>query len=124
MTTKNTARDLCRNITKVRDLTGIEQEDFAKMLKITQQAVSKLESKKDIDDATLQKIADKLGMPSDAIKEFNPDAIVQHVQQQTGNLGNVIGYNINPLDKIVELYEKLLKEKDKEIIKLKSQLRK
>ncbi len=115
---------LGRNISKLRELKGIKQEDFAKMLKITQQAVSKLESKKDIDDATLQKIADKLGMPSDAIKEFNPDAIVQHVQQQTGNLGNVIGYNINPLDKIVELYEKLLKEKDKEIIKLKSQLRK
>lgn len=37
---------LGRNISKLRELKGIKQEDFAKMLKITQQAVSKLESKK------------------------------------------------------------------------------
>lgn len=103
---------LGRNVSKLRELKGIKQEDFAKMLKITQQAVSKLESKKEIDDATLNKIADKLGLKADAIKEFNPDAVVQNIQQHTGNLGNVIGYNINPVDKIVELYEKLLKEKD------------
>lgn len=101
-----------RNVSRLRELKGIKQEDFAKLLKISQQAVSKLENKKEIDDATLQKIADKLGLPLDAIKEFNPDAVIQNVQQHTGNLGNVIGYNVNPIDKIVELYEKLLKEKD------------
>lgn len=122
---------LGRNVSRLRELKGIKQEDFAKMLKITQQAVSKLESKKDIDDATLNKIAEKLGLNIDAIKEFNPDAVVQNVQQHTGNLGNVIGYNINPVDKIVELYERIIKEKDllleiknKEIEALKRSIRK
>lgn len=110
---------LGRNISKLRELKGIKQEDFAKMLKITQQAVSKMESKKDIDDATLQKIADKLGMTPDSIKEFNLDTMIQTVHQHSGNNGNII--NINPVDKIVELYEKLLKEKDGIIKSLKKE---
>lgn len=98
---------LGRNVSKLRELKGIKQEDFAKMLKITQQAVSKLENKKEIDDETIDKIAEKLGFTPDSIKEFNPDATVQSINQQGGNV-----ININPLDKIIELYERMLKEKD------------
>ncbi|MBX7226409.1 MAG: helix-turn-helix domain-containing protein [Chitinophagales bacterium] len=111
-----------KKIMKLRELRGIKQEDLAQHLNISQQAVSKLEGKEDIDAHTLEKIAERLGFTVDAIKEFNPDAIIQHVQQQSGNLGNVIGYNINPLDKIVELYEQLLKAKEREIESLKQQL--
>ena len=98
---------LGRNISKLRELKGIKQEDFAKMLKITQQEVRKLENKKEIDDATIDKIAEKLGYTPESIKEFNPDATVQSINQQGGNV-----ININPLDKIIEFYERLLKEKD------------
>ena len=101
---------LGRNISKLRELKGIKQEDFAKMLKITQQAVSKLESKKEIDEDTLNKIAEKLGTTTDSIKEFSAEAIIQTVHQHSGNQGT--GFNVNPVDKIIELYDKLLKEKD------------
>lgn len=111
---------LGRNVSKLRELKGIKQDEFAKMLKITQQAVSKLESKKEIDDDTLNKIADKLGLKVDAIKEFNSEAAIQTVHQHSGNQGS--GFNINPVDKIVELYERMLKEKDSVIASQKKEI--
>lgn len=107
---KEKAMHLGRNVSKLRELKGIKQEEFAKLLKITQQAVSKLENRQEIDDETIEKIAEKLGFTPDSIKEFNPDATVQSINQQGGNV-----ININPLDKIIELYERMLKEKDMQL---------
>ena len=102
-----------RNITKLRELRGIKQEELAQMLGISQQAVSNLENKEEIDDETLAKIADKLGFTLEGIKGFNSEFVINSINQQGGNV-----YNINPLDKIIELYEKIILEKD-QVIKLK-----
>lgn len=101
-----------RKITKLRELKGIKQEDLAKLMKISQQAVSKLENKSEIDDETLKKIAESLGYTLEGIKEFNPDALIQSINQHCGNVNVAETLHINPLDKIIELYDKMLKEKD------------
>ncbi len=113
---------LGRNVSKLRELKGIKQEDFAKMLKITQQAVSKLENKKDIDDDMLQRISEKLDITPEGIKSFNPDTVIHSINQQGGNVYAEI-FNLNPIEKIVELYEKMLKEKDETIKSLREEIK-
>lgn len=98
---------LGRNIAKYRDLKGIKQEQLARMIGISQQAISKLETKENIDDSQLDKIAEALETTSEALKNYNPTATIQSINQQGGNV-----ININPIDKIIELYERLLNEKD------------
>ncbi len=68
-----------------------------------------------IDDETLQKVADVLHIPTDAIKNFNDEATVTFITNtfNNQNSSDVTNYGsmctINPIEKIVELYERLLK---------------
>lgn len=111
-----------RNISKLRDLKGIKQEELAKLLGITQQAVSRLENKKEIDEDMLQQIADKLDLTIDGIKQFTPDATINSINQQGGNVF-VDKLYINPLEKIEELYQKMLNEKDEIILSLRNEIK-
>ena len=123
-----------RKISKIRELKGMKQENLAHELGISQQAVSKIEQSADVDGEALEKIAKILGVPADAIKNFNDDAVLNIISntftsQDTSTL-NAINFqpSFNPIDKIVELYnekiillERLLQaEKEKnEILKAK-----
>jgi transcriptional regulator with XRE-family HTH domain len=121
-----------RKISKIRELRGMKQETLATELGISQQAISKIEQSADVDGEALEKIAKVLGVPADAIKNFNDDAVLNIISntftsQDTSTL-NAINFqpSFNPIDKIVELYnekvellERLLRaEKEKnEILK-------
>lgn len=111
-----------RNVSKLRELKGLKQEDFAKLLGISQQAISKLENKKEIDDTMLQKIAEKLDITPESIRSFNPDTVIHSINQQGGNVYAEI-FNLNPIEKIVELYEKMLREKDETIKLLREEIK-
>jgi transcriptional regulator with XRE-family HTH domain len=114
------------NIRAIRELKGIKQETFAEMMGVTQAAISKLESTEKIDDERLKDIADKLGVSANAIKRFNADAAMlyfENVSSYDHSTGTVI-YNFNPVEKISELYERMLKEKDAEIEELRKRLSK
>ena len=103
------------NIKRLRDILGVKQEIIASELGWTQQFVSKLEQKEQIDDETLQKVADVLHIPTDAIKNFNDEATVTFITNTFNNQNSSAITNfgsistINPIEKIVELYERLLK---------------
>lgn len=105
-----------RNIKRLRDLLGIKQETMALELDITQQAVSKLEQKEEIDSDTLVKVANIMHIPVEAIKNFNEEATVSFIANtfNEGSIGNQSNYycTFNPIDKIVELYERMLKMTD------------
>jgi transcriptional regulator with XRE-family HTH domain len=104
-----------RKISKIRELKGMKQETLAHELGISQQAVSKIEQSADIDGEALEKISKILGVPADAIKNFNDDAVLNIISntftsQDTSTL-NAINFqpSFNPIDKIVELYnEKII----------------
>lgn len=111
-----------RNVSKLRDLKGLKQDEFAKMLGVSQQAVSRLENKKKIDDDTLQKIADILEINKEGIKQFNLDSTLNSINQQGGNV-SVDKLYMHPIEKVEELYQKLLKEKDETIAYLREEIK-
>jgi len=106
-------------IERIRELKGIKQESLATAIGVTQQAISKIEQSETVDDEKLKKIADALGVSIEAIKNYNEDAVLSLIQNNNDSSTNnfLIGYQYNPVEKIVELYERMLKEKD-EIIEM------
>jgi transcriptional regulator with XRE-family HTH domain len=111
-----------QNIKRLREIFGIKQEFIASELDTTQQFISKLEQKEVIDDETLEKIAKAMKLPVEAIKNLNDEAtfnfIANNFHDQASSAAfsseNIYACNFNPLDKVVELYERLLdSEKDK-----------
>ena len=114
-----------KNVKRLREILGIKQEVLADGLNMSQQSISRLESQKKIDDDLINKIANILNIPVDAIKSYNDDVTV-NIISNTFNEQSIIAYqhNSNPIDKImqlynekIELYERLLKsEQDKSFL--------
>jgi len=111
-----------RKVGRLREIRGIKQEAIAQELGVTQQAVSKLEQSEFIEDEVLEKIAKVLGVTSDAIKNFNEEAIVNIIVNSFSDFkdnASGINYNcdlnFNPIDKLVELYERLLQSEREKI---------
>ncbi|HUN01255.1 MAG TPA: helix-turn-helix transcriptional regulator [Niabella sp.] len=111
-------RHIGRNIRAIRQLRGMKQETFARQMGIAQQNVSKMEKKKEITDEQLEQVAKVLKTTTDAIKEFDENAIINNniLNEQVNN------YNINPLEKVAELFKELLLTRDHEIQRLKEEL--
>lgn len=104
---------LGRNVRRLREIKNIKQESLALSLSLSQQKISKLEQSETIDDDTLGRIADALEISVDAIKNFDHEAIINN----TSNNTMVSGTNFNAIEKIIELYERLIEsEKDKNAI--------
>ena len=116
-----------RKIAKIRELKGIKQEAIAEILGVSQQMVSKIEKSAELEDEALEKIAEFLGLTPEAIKNFSEEAVFNYFNSFSDNsinqgpIGSSNTCNFNPLDKIVELYERLLQaEKEKnELLKKK-----
>ena len=103
-----------KNIARVRLFKMIGQKEMADYLNISQQEYSRIENKKIVDDKLLELIAQKLDCSVEIIKSLEQvDFISQTVNQNNGNNG--IGINNNSIDKICDIYERLLKEKDSTI---------
>ncbi|WP_128331273.1 helix-turn-helix transcriptional regulator [Apibacter sp. HY039] len=114
-----------RNIKRFREILGIKQEALAFELDITQATMSKLEAKEVIEDQTLQKIAEILKVPAEAIKNFDEEQAVNIISNTFNDQSNGYNYfptfNINPVEKWIEtleenkkLFERLLEsEKEK-----------
>ena len=82
--------------------------------------ISALEQKEVVDDALLQQVATLLKVPADAIKNFDEEKAVNIISNTASfdNCQQPAFFNhyptFNPIDKIVELYEALVKsEKEK-----------
>ena len=113
-----------RNIKRLREILGIKQEAIAQLLNITQQSFSEMEKRESIKESTLEKVADALKVPTAAIKNMTEEAVMNYintfndkVEIENGSFGtnNHCNYSFNPIDKIVELYERMLKEKEEKL---------
>jgi len=109
-----------RKIERIRKIRDIKQETLANALGISRQSLSKLEQSETIDEEKLTQIANALGVPVEIIKNLNEDAAIQNIFQE-----QCTGFNFhctfNPIEKIVELYERMLsleKEKNELLQKL------
>ena len=115
-----------RNIKRFREMLGLKQEGLANELgeDWNQKKVSLLEQKEVIDDVLLEQVAKVLKVPKEAIRNFDEDMAVNIISNTFNNnshdsssfYSSALNYQptFNPIDKIVELYEALVKsEKEK-----------
>ncbi|MDN3673724.1 helix-turn-helix transcriptional regulator [Flavobacterium branchiarum] len=120
MSTATKPKHIGRNISRIRELRGMKQEALAIAIGTTQQSVSNIEGSEFVDDEKLQAIAEVLGVSTEAIKNYSDEVVLNNIQNNyEGSLihsGPTVNHNctFNPLDKVVELYERLvLAEKEK-----------
>lgn len=109
---------LGNNVARMRGFKRITQKQLADKLGMTQQEYSRLESKQQIDDDLLERIARALDYPVELIKQLDAASVVNN-NQQGGNAGNIF-YQYSH-EQIAEVYEKLLLEKDN-VIKMKDEI--
>lgn len=122
------------NIRRTRVEKNITQDALCELVHLSQPAISKYEKSRVIDDEMLQRFARALKVPFDYLKTLEEDAqtIVFENITNNDNAGAHanIGYvdndnrtnNFNPIDKITELYERLLNEKDEKYAALERRL--
>lgn len=123
MSTATKPYHIGRKISRIRELKDMKQEALAQALGMSQQSVSTMENSETIDEEKLKEVAKVLGMTVEAIKNFSEEAVINYFNniydQGVFNTGNYC--NFNPLDKVVELYERLVqaeKEKNEYLEKL------
>ncbi|WP_341831493.1 helix-turn-helix transcriptional regulator [Sphingobacterium thalpophilum] len=117
MNTTNTTNHIGRKISRIRELRGMKQEALAIELGVSQQTVSNIEKSAAIEADLLAQVAEILGVTPEAIENFSEEAvfnIINNTFQDSSSNNNNYLCTINPLDKIIELYERLLEaEKSK-----------
>ncbi|MDE5492781.1 helix-turn-helix domain-containing protein [Elizabethkingia meningoseptica] len=116
-----------RNVKRFREMLGIKQEALAFDLgdDWNQKKVSLLEQKEIIEDPLLKRISEVLKIPVEAFQNFDEEQAVNIISntfniEKDAYIGNSQPtFNINPIEEIkklheekIELYERMLKEKD------------
>lgn len=118
MSTAEKPKHIGRNISRIRELRGMKQEALAISIGISQQSISNIEASETVDEEKLKVIAEALGVTPEAIKNYSDEAIFNIIGNTVNNHDNASFFQyqptFNPLDKVVELYERLvLAEKEK-----------
>lgn len=122
MNTATKPNHIGRKISRIRELKDMKQEALAQALGTNQQSVSAMENSETIDDAKLAEVAKALGVSVEAIKNFTEENMINYFNSfydnstSTGINGmfNPTNCTFNPLDKVIELYERMLQaEKEK-----------
>jgi transcriptional regulator with XRE-family HTH domain len=122
MDTATKPKHIGRNISRIRELKGMKQEALATAIGVSQQSVSNIEASETIEEEKLTEVAKALGVSVEAIKNFSEEAMINYFNTfndtDFSNSQGAFGHNhqctFNPLDKVVELYERLVQaEKEK-----------
>ncbi|WP_017498171.1 helix-turn-helix domain-containing protein [Flavobacterium sp. WG21] len=121
MSTATKPNHIGRKISRIRELKDMKQEALAQALGTNQQAVSIMENSETIDDEKLIAVAKALGVTVEAIKNFSEEAVFNYFNTfnetvSNSNFGPQSTCTFNPLDKVVELYERLVLA-EKELVK-------
>lgn len=113
-----------RNIQKIRVYLGMKQEALAADLGVSQNVISKIEKESEIEEGLLNKIASVLGISAEVIKDFDVERAICNINNYkdatispgaTATVYAAHTQQINPLEKLVELYERLLKSEQEKI---------
>jgi transcriptional regulator with XRE-family HTH domain len=124
METATKPKHIGRNISRIRELRGMKQEALAIAIGVSQQSVSNIENSETIDDEKLKAIAEVLGVSAEGIKNYSDEAVFNIIGNTYHNtssdnstlIASSMNYQptFNTVEKIVELYERLVQaEKDK-----------
>jgi transcriptional regulator with XRE-family HTH domain/sugar lactone lactonase YvrE len=120
---KANRRHVGHNLQKIRVYFGMKQEALAADLGVNQQVISKIEKQEEIEEGLLNQIASVLGISAEVIKDFDVEKAIYNINNIRDNTfeqgATSIAQQFNPLDKIVELYERLLQSEREKIELLK-----
>ena len=117
-----------RNVKRFREMLGIKQETLASELgeEWNQKKISLLEQKETIEPDLLEQVAKVLKVPKEAIENFDESAAINIISNTFSDfkdnaIASAMNYHcaFNPIDKVVELFERMLKEKNDLIEELK-----
>ena len=124
-----------RNVKRFREMLGIKQEALAFDLgnDWNQKKISMLEQKDVIEEDMLRQISNALKIPVEAFQNFDEEQAVNVISStfnDNAQVGGIIN-NYNPIDAVLklheekmELYERMLKEKDEMMVRLERLLEK
>jgi transcriptional regulator with XRE-family HTH domain len=102
-------------IRRVREFKNLSQQYVADKLSVSQSTYSDMENGKiTVSDEKLAMIANVLDVSVDVINEYN-DQVVFNSCTQSGYINT---NNINPIDKIEEIYKQLIEVHEKRITEL------
>jgi transcriptional regulator with XRE-family HTH domain len=111
-----------KKIERVRKLRGLTQDEVGAGLGISKQAVSKLEQSESIDEERLDQIAKVLGVTKDGLVNFNEEKVFnistnfnEGCSVTTNSIYTFVENVNNPIEKIIELYESLLKNEREKV---------
>lgn len=118
-----------RNIKRFREMLGIKQEALAYELgdDWNQKKISLLEQKETVEASILAQVAKILNVPVEAFENFDEEQAVNIIAntysfQDFKDNASASGFNyqpsFNPIDKMVELYERMLQQQKEMIEKL------
>ncbi|UUW08903.1 helix-turn-helix domain-containing protein [Flavobacterium plurextorum] len=121
MSTETRPRNIGRNISRIRELRGMKQGALADAIGTTQQTISNIETSETVDFEKLVEIAKALGVTVEAIENFTEESVFNffnnfydNSSSQGNSFNQGMNATFNPLDKVVELYERLVQaEKEK-----------
>ncbi|MFH7016636.1 helix-turn-helix domain-containing protein [Flavobacterium sp. FlaQc-47] len=119
MSTATKPNHIGRKISRIRELKDMKQEALAQALGISQQTISAIENSETIEDERLLEVAQALGVSVEAIKNFTEENMINYFNSfydnSTANgINNPVNCSFNPLDKVIELYERMIQtEKEK-----------
>jgi transcriptional regulator with XRE-family HTH domain len=82
------------NVKRLREILGVKQEDLAERLQLSQQSISKIENKEELDNETLAKVANALNIPEDAIRNFTDEGAVHIVSVSYTHLTQPTIYSV------------------------------
>lgn len=125
-----------RNIRRIRIEKGIKQGAMADLVHLSQSVVCRYEQSRVIDDEMLRRFAKALDVPVDVLKTMEEDAptfIFENISNDVHDIkessiiptgyANNTSNSFNPIDKITELYERLLKDRDDKIVALEQRIK-
>lgn len=106
--TATAKKHIGRNIAKIREMRGIKQEALAELLGVSQQKISLYENTEDLEDTKLEPIAKALEISVEALKNFSEEAvfnIISNTFNENSSNNNNYLCTINPIDKLIEVYD-------------------
>jgi transcriptional regulator with XRE-family HTH domain len=100
---------LGRNVGKIRELLGVKQESLAAMLKISQQTISKIEQNEHLSQASIDRIAQALGVSAAAITQYDEKLIINYLKGSETFLASDVRFEyLRLFEKILMLFDRLV----------------
>lgn len=105
------------NVKRWREWRNINQDVLAEKIGVSQAALSGYEKRDKLEPEILKKICDALNIPEEAITEMDSDTAINIISSTFNDHSSGVNYypTFNPIDKIAELYERLLKSEQEKV---------